>query len=266
MPSMLIDVHTHVFPADSAEKILSTVKERAHISSYSDGTVKGLQDSMAKAGIDISFISRITTNPEQVESVNQWLLDHSENNIYAFATIHPDMKMPQDYIEKLRQRGFKGVKVHPDYQGFYADDFRMYPYYEAAQIEKMPILFHAGLDRGLPPPARALPERLGKLLKDFPRLTIIAAHMGGEDNYEDTETCLLGSDIFLDTSFVLRLMSKTLLKRFVMKHSAERIFFGSDSPWKEQQEELEYLFSLPFISDDAKEKIAGKNAARLFGL
>lgn len=266
MPSMVIDVHTHVFPAGSTEKIFSTLKERAHISHYSDGTVGGLQDSMERAGIDISIISRITTKPQQVDSVNRWLLEHCESNIFALATIHPHMEMPQDFIKKLRQKGFKGIKVHPDYQGFYVDDKQMYPYYEAAQTEKMPILFHTGRDRGLPPPVRALPERIAKLLEDFPRLTIIAAHMGGEGNYDDTETFLLGSDIFLDTSFVLRFMPKTVLKRFIMKHSMERLLFGSDSPWTEQQAELEYLYSLPFISKDAKEKIAGINAARLFGL
>ena len=67
MPSMVIDVHTHVFPAGSTEKIFSTLKERAHVSHYSDGTVGGLQDSMERAGIDISIISRITTKPQQVD-------------------------------------------------------------------------------------------------------------------------------------------------------------------------------------------------------
>jgi hypothetical protein len=56
------------------------------------------------------------------------------------------------------------------------------------------------------------------------------------------------------------------LERFTRKHPIDRILFGSDSPWIDQTEDIEYLFSLPFLPQDAKEKIAGLNAARLIQL
>ena len=70
----------------------------------------------------------------------------------------------------------------------------------------MIILFHAGLDRGLPHPIHSTPKRLAKVHGDFPSLRIVAAHMGGEAVFDETERVLLGKDIFMDTSFVLRIM------------------------------------------------------------
>jgi hypothetical protein len=90
--------------------------------------------------------------------------------------------------------------------------------------------------------------------------------MGGTELYTETEEYLLGSTIYLDTSFVLQEMTMTLLKRFFTKHSIERFLFGTDSPWADQQEELRLFLSLPFLKGDEKEKITGTNAARLLGI
>ncbi|MFC1532591.1 amidohydrolase family protein [Thermodesulfobacteriota bacterium] len=263
---MIIDFHTHVFPEHMAKKTLPDLNRKAGIPYFSDGSVKGLLSSMREAGIDISVVSRITTKPAQVESVNRWMEDIRQDSISSMATWHPELEVDDKMILDLKSRGFKCVKLHPDYQGFYINDQRMFPFYEAAQTAGMPILFHAGLDNGLPPPVHATPQKLIEIHKAFPGLPIIAAHMGGEDNYEETEEYLLGKGIYLDTSFVLRKMPVSILERFMNKHPVHRILFGSDSPWTDQALELKYLFSLPFLKEDEKELIAGINAARLLGL
>ncbi|MDB9822778.1 amidohydrolase family protein [Deltaproteobacteria bacterium] len=263
---MIIDFHTHVFPSLMAEKTLPEVSHRAKIDYFIDGSVNGLLDSMHGAGIDISAVSRITTKPEQVKSVNTWLRDIKYNSIIPMATWHPEIIIDPEWISELISLGFKCMKLHPDYQGFFADEKRIFPLYDAAQELGMPILFHAGLDRGLPPPVHATPEMLLKVHETFPRLTMIAAHMGGEDNYEDTEKYLLGRGIYLDTSFVLRKMPLGLLEHFMNKHPIEHILFGSDSPWADQAQELDYLFSLPFLKQREKEMIAGINAVNLLKL
>lgn len=218
---------------------------------------------MKKAGIHLSLFSRITTRPEQVEPVNRWLHGNMREEMWPMAAFHPDSPVGPEDLQALMAMGFKGVKLHLDYQGIDADDRRMYPFYEAAQMSGIPVLFHAGLDRGLPPPVRATPERLRKINRAFPHLVMIAAHMGGEDNYDETEAFLLGTDIYLDTAFVLRIMDMRILERFFSKHPIERFLFGSDSPFTDQSTELDFLLNLPFLTQDAKEKIAGQNAAEL---
>ena len=263
---MIIDFHTHIFPRQKAPVILTKLSNKADIPHFADGTIHGLVNSMKKAGIQLSLISRITVHPEKVAAVNNWLLGCKRNNILPMATIHPDQPEGDTYIEDLKNAGFKGIKLHPDYQGFYADDKRMYPYYDIAQALQFPVLFHAGLDRGLTPPFKAMPKHLLKVHRDFPRLKMIAAHMGGEDNYDETEACLLGTEIYLDTAFVLRIMDENILKRFFQKHSIERFLFGTDSPFTDQMTELQFLNNLPYLTPAQKEKVTGENAAKLLAL
>ncbi len=261
---MFIDIHTHVFPRRLAPSILDDMQKRKGIAHFNDGTIDGLSGAMAESGVGLSFISRITTKKEKVSSVNAWLGNCMRPGIQSLATVHPDQRVATSDLDELNAQGFKGIKLHPDYQDFYVEDRRMYPFYEAAQAIAMPVLFHAGLDRGLPPPVHALPPGLLKVHQDFPHLIMIAAHMGGEDNYDQTEELLLGKNIFIDTSFVLRIMPFGLLKRFFRKHGADRILFGSDSPFKNQKAELAYLLNLSFLTTAEKEKVAGGNAAALF--
>ena len=263
---MIVDFHTHIFPRRIAPYILSKLSHHHDIPNFSDGTIHGLLNSMQAAGVQTALISRITVHPVKVDAVNQWLLGHMRNNILPLATIHPDQPEGPAYIDYLNQAGFKGLKLHPDYQGFYADDRRMYPFYEVAQALKVPVLFHAGLDRGLPPPFKAMPGHLYQVHKDFPRLKMIAAHLGGEDNYDETEATLLGTDIYLDTAFVLRIVNQEILKRFFRKHPIERFLFGTDSPFTDQKTELHFLHNLPFLTAPQKDKIAGQNAARLLNI
>jgi predicted TIM-barrel fold metal-dependent hydrolase len=263
---LIIDFHTHIYPESSASKTLTAVQSRAGISCFSDGTQQGLVQSMDKAGIDLSVVCSVATKPEMVESTHQWLENLRNRRIMAFATMHPDRLDAVDEVKDIKKRGFQGFKVHPDYQGFFVDEKRVYPFYEAAQAEGMIILFHAGLDRGLPDPIHSTPEGLAKVHRDFPSLRMVVAHMGGEAVFDETERHLLGRDIFLDTSFVLRVMPPHVLERFVKKHPAERILFGSDSPWTDQSEELRFLMSLPYLNGEEKEKIAGRNAAQLLDL
>ncbi|MFC1863179.1 amidohydrolase family protein [Thermodesulfobacteriota bacterium] len=262
---MIIDFHTHVFPDDIAERTVSATLKRSGISSSTDGTIQGLLNSMRNARIDISVVSRITTRTDLVEPNNQWLLSLAQHGIAPFATMLPELKDKVGYIKRLKKQGFKGIKLHPDYQGFFVDDRRMYPFYEEAQTEGVPILFHAGMDRGLPPPLHSTPKRLLKIHNEFPLLKMVAAHMGGEKGYRETEDLLLGKDIYLDTSFVLRLVPLKILERFFKKHPIERILFGTDSPWKDQKEELEFLFSLTFLTDKDKEILTSTNALQLLG-
>lgn len=263
MATVIIDIHTHIYPDSLASGTVKGVCERAAIRAYSDGTLQGLLASMEGAGIDLSVVSSVATRPEQVSTIHEWLLGLGEKRVLPLATLHPDLAAGEMPVDFLKKKGLRGFKVHPDYQGFFVDERRMYPFYETAQAAKMFVLFHAGADRGLPRPIHATPERLARVRRDFPDLVMIAAHMGGEAAYEQTEQHLLGTEIYLDTSFVLRRMPLSLLERFFGKHPPDRFLFGTDSPWTDQGEELRFFLSLPFLSEEAKEKIIGTNAARL---
>jgi uncharacterized protein len=261
-----IDFHTHIYPDSVAIKTVSAVRQRAGIDAYTDGTLEGLKKSMAIAGIDLSVVAAVATKPEQVASIQQWLTSVRQPGIETLAAMHPADPLNSEQMKMLRREGFRGFKFHPDYQDFFVDDPRMYPLYEAVAAEGMFILFHAGMDRGLPHPVHGTPKRLAAVHKAVPELCMIVAHLGGEEAYEETAVHLLGQNIYLDTSFVLRRMPGTFRERFLREHPAERLLFASDSPWTDQGEELRFLMQLPFLTESDKEKICFFNAARLLGL
>jgi predicted TIM-barrel fold metal-dependent hydrolase len=263
---MIIDVHTHIYPERTAARTLDAIQDRAGIRAYTDGTIAGLLSSMSEAGIDLAIVSSVATRPEQVEAMNQWLREICRPPVQRFAAMHPGLVVTPDLVSTIKAQGFKGFKVHPDYQGFFVDERRLFPFYEAAQTVGLPILFHTGVDLGLPHTVHATPQRLALVSREFPRLRIIAAHLGGQDMYTETEQYLLGRDIYLDTSFVLRKIPIDIVRRIFSKHPLERFLFGSDSPWTDQKEELDFFLSLPFLTDDVKEKILGANALRLLGI
>ena len=261
-----IDFHTHIYPDHVALKTVSEVKERSGIDAYSDGTLEGLKRSMAVSGIDLSVVAAVATKPEQVDSIQRWLKAIRQPGIEVMAAMHPAEPLNSGQLRKLKQEGFRGFKLHPDYQDFFVDDPRMYPLYERVAAEGMFILFHAGMDRGLPNPVHATPKRLAEVKKTVPELCMIAAHLGGEDAYEETVEHLLGRDIYMDTSFVLQKMPGEFRERILKGHPAERIIFASDSPWGDQGEELRFLLQLPYLTESDREKICFSNAARLLGL
>ncbi len=262
---MRIDFHTHIYPDRVAHSTVLAVRERAGIEAYTDGTLKGLKKSMAKAGIDLSVVAAVATKPQQVASIQRWLRGIRQPGIDALAVMHPADPLSCGQMKMLKEEGFRGFKFHPDYQDFFVDDPRMFPLYERVAAEDMFILFHAGMDRGLPHPVHGTPGRLAAVHRAVPELCMVAAHLGGEDAYEETAEQLLGQDVYLDTSFVLRKMPATFRERFLREHPMERLIFASDSPWTDQGEELRFLLELPYLSESDKEKICFSNAARLMG-
>ncbi|HOV89502.1 MAG TPA: amidohydrolase family protein [Syntrophorhabdaceae bacterium] len=264
--TMIIDFHTHIYPDNVAHKTVLAVSKRSNITAYTDGTLKGLKKSMAKAGIDISVVSAVATKLEQIPSIQSWLKSIRQPGIITLAALHPFQSIDLNQIKMLKKEGFRGFKLHPDYQDFFVDDPRVFPLYEAIAREDMFILFHAGVDRGLPYPIHATPKRIAEVHKAIHGLTMVIAHLGGEDAYEETIKHLLGKDIYFDTSFVLSKIPMKFLERILKEHPSDRILFATDSPWTDQKHELDFLLTLTFLSEKDKEKICFHNAARLLGL
>ena len=119
---MIIDFHTHIFPDKIAEKTISYLMEKGGIPSFSDGKATSLIEKMNEAGVDISVSLPAMTSPAQFDSINRYALEinreyASNNKIISFGGIHPDCDDIDGKMKLLKNRGFIGVKIHPDYQG-----------------------------------------------------------------------------------------------------------------------------------------------------
>lgn len=262
---MIVDIHTHCFPDNIAEKAVPQLAENANIPARLNGTVKQLKESMHNSGICVSVIQTIATRPSQTPAINEWAASVQDESIKVFGTIHPEYNDWKKELVKIKNAGLKGLKFHPYYQNFYINDERMFPVYEAALKLDLILLFHAGVDIGLAPPYHVTPDRLKKVLETFPGIKIIAAHMGGFKYWDRVEKHLCGLNIYLDTSYCLDYIEKAQLMRIIKNHGYKKILFGSDSPWKDQKEEIAKIRALDLESYKVQ-SILGFNAVELLKL
>ncbi len=263
---MLIDFHTHAFP----ERIAQTAIEKLSyvsggLKNHTDGTVFGLRKSMSEGNVDISVVLSIATNASQQKNVNDFAatLD-KEKDLVAFGSVFPDSEDTLDELDRIKDLGLKGVKLHPDYQGFNVDDEKMKPIYKKISELGLITVFHAGFDYGFPPPYGATPEKLAKALSWFSS-PVVAAHWGGVWCGEGVLKLLCGRDVYFDTSFGYGNMPKYYAEKILEKHGADRMIFGTDTPWHTAGMEMRLLDTLG-ISDSDMEKIKSGNAKKLLGI
>ncbi|HEX2945122.1 MAG TPA: amidohydrolase family protein [Clostridia bacterium] len=262
---MVIDFHVHCFADELAQRAVAALEEVGGIPARSDGTVSGIRSSMKKAGVDKSVVLNIATKPQQTTKINQWAASIQADDIIPFGTLHPDFADWKAEMARICSDGLKGIKFHPDYQQFYVDDPKMFPIYEKAAEEGLVVIFHAGLDIGLPAPYHCTPDRLHKVVREFRGTSFVAAHMGGYRYWDDVERFLVGEDLYFDTSFGLGSMSRQQFDRIALQHGYDKLLFATDSPWEDQTEEVESIRSI-MLPAGIEKAVLGENAAKLLGL
>ncbi|HOP99955.1 MAG TPA: TatD family hydrolase [Acetivibrio clariflavus] len=262
---MIIDFHVHCFNDELAAKAVPQLAKCANIPARLDGTILSLKESMKKAGVDKSVVLSIATKPSQTEKINNWTALIQDDSIIGFGSIHPENENWKEELLRLKENGIKGIKLHPDYQKFFVDDKKMYPIYEEAIEQGLIIIFHAGVDIGLPEPYHATPERLRRVIDDFPGGKFVAAHMGGFEYWDEVEKYLVGTEIYFDTSYSVRFMNEQQVRRIINNHGYKKILFATDSPWGDQSEEVQKIREFSF-GYEIESAILGLNARELLGI
>jgi predicted TIM-barrel fold metal-dependent hydrolase len=294
---MVIDIHVHAFPDKVATKAIESLEAVYGVKAFSDGTVAALLAHMAESGVDLSVIQAVSTAPRQVISINTWVSGLSQTSrepandpdagnrgaIMGFGTIHPKFEGYRDEIQRMKELGIKGVKLQPTFQEFYPDDERMFPVYEEIIKAGLIILFHAGDEIKPVPLIYSTPERLARVLDAMQSeidnynyrvhienepsgpVKVVAAHLGGYRMWDQVEQHLLGRDLYFDASYVFGRLEPARAARIIRSHGTDRILFGSDFPFAQQQKDIQTILKLD-ITQEEKEKILGKNASLLLGL
>ena len=288
----IIDFHTHTFPDKIAAPALDSLQASSNSRAHTDGTVSGLKDSMDKAGIDISIILPVVTNPVKTSSMNQYAArlneGFEETGVFSIGGIHPDTPDMKAVIKEAAKLGLKGLKLHPDYYGIMFNDIKMKRLMSMASEEGLFILTHAGMDIGLYPPICCTIDSIIDVLKDVKPETLILAHMGGWMNWEEVMERLApvvadynsssdeGKGVYLDTAFSIgeidwldesyhksyHQMSDDCFKRMVKVFGADRILFATDSPWADQKEYVDRINNMG-LSENELEKIFHINAEKI---
>ena len=204
---MIIDFHTHVYPDKIAEKTIKALGEVAVVKPNTDGTVNGLIESMQSAGIDKSVILPVNTRAGQFDTITKFAkhINDTYDNLISFGGIHPDDENIAEKLRTLKDNGFKGIKLHPDYTETFIDDERYIRIVAEAKKLGLLVITHAGKD-----PAYSVihcpPDRGVKMLSKVNELVpseepfFIFAHLGGVRELSDVEKYLVGQNCYIDIS------------------------------------------------------------------
>ncbi len=262
---MVIDFHTHAFPDKIASRAMDILSHTSALEPYTDGTVRGLKQAMDESGVDISVVLGIATNINQQKNVNDFLIEQNKDERFvAFGSVHPDAPDALYELERIKDAGLKGVKFHPEYQGFYVDDEKMKPIYKKISELGLITIFHAGFDCGYPPPYHAMPENIKNALKWFSS-PVVAAHWGGQSCSEGVIKELCSLPVYFDIAFGYGTIPKPSAVKIIEKHGTDKILFGSDCPWHKPSFEMKLIDFLG-LSNDEKDKIYYKNAMKLLNI
>lgn len=262
---MIIDFHTHMFPDKIARGTLEFLEKACKTKPYTDGTCRGLLASADHADVDISVALPVVTKPSQFSSVNEFASGYQEGKIISFGGIHPETDDYKAQMRQIRDMGFKGVKLHPDYQDMYFNDIRYKRIVSYASELDLIVSVHAGVDPKCPHDVHCTPEMAKEMLDQVQPSRLVLAHFGGNKMWDDVEDFLIGRDVYLDTAVVLDTMDEKQFIRMVRNHGADRVLFATDSPWRGQKEFVERMRKIP-LTEEEKAQIFSGTAKNLLGI
>lgn len=267
---MYIDFHVHAFADKIAQRAMDALMENSSsfdLHPTTDGTIGKLKEVLVSRNISKAVLLPIATKPSQQTTINNWAASVKDDFFCPFGTVHPLAEDWSQELERIKELGLYGIKFHPDYQNFFIDDDMMMPIYQKCSDLELPVLFHAGLDPLSPEVIHCLPESAAKIADMFPDLTMILAHGGGLMKWDDVEKYLAGrpGKLYFDVSVIAEYISSEQLLRIIKKHGADRILYGSDSPWSDPAAEIKMINDLA-LSEEEKEMIFCKNAEKLLNI
>jgi len=263
-----IDVHTHAFPDALAERAIGELEAAAaDWRAVGSGTVGGLLASMDAAGVDVSVPCAIATKPDQAAGILRWCCDIRSDRIDPFPSVHPRTPDAAGWVRRIAGEGFSGLKLHPMYQDFHVDDARMDEIYGQAAEVGLAVTLHSGRDIAFPQDDnRSAPVCLGRVIDRFPHLTLICTHLGGWRSWDQVRRHLVGRgpNVYLETSFSIRLLGPRRAADLIRAHGVERVMFGTDWPWCDQNEGVQDIGGLG-LNEKETGAILRSNAAKLLG-
>lgn len=262
---MIIDVHTH-------------------LNNYHEETILPLQVSldrllgvMDENKVDYSLILTSYKVNEHRPSVKQVV--EATRDIPSLGTVagisylnykEKDLREMADY---LRSGEIKGFKLYPGYEPFYPHDKRLQVIYELAIEFDIPVMFHSG-DTYTPKGKIRFshPLHIDDVAVDFPELKIVICHVGNPWIRDCMEVVYKNKNVYADFSGLVlgdfsdkfeRYMKEQLEEMILYAGEPEYLLYGTDWPISTMKSYLNFMRQLD-LTDDKKELIYWKNAAKLF--
>jgi len=227
---------------------------------------------------------------------NKWVVEACrdyEDRLIPWGTV--DIRGdPVTEAEEAYSLGCRGLKMHPQMQGFKLDDPKLDKFFEKLEDLSMPVLFHTGYHG--PDPWITHPMYIDYLSRKHPKLVIIMEHMSFPFYTEAATVAAHRENVYLGLAKILRVdhLFKVVKARkgelrvqvleedereymlpqsiclppdklvdFVKTIGADKFIWGADWPMSRRLDiYIKVIENLP-LTEEEKSLILGKNILRI---
>lgn len=228
------------------------------------------------AGMDAIVLLSLPIASEKFFWGNDAILEFYKyfgDKIIPFAYVDPRKQDSARLVENLVNEGFRGVKLYPPV-GFYPDNRKFLPFFKKVEELGIPILCHTGVVMRDPDLQSkfAQPVYLEGVLRNCPKLKIIAAHYGHPWFLETLAIASLNPNLYIDITAFHSFLSTSeqieLIKKTINKIGSERIVYGTDEPFKGRDHFIQERVKMLVGGIDQKDvdMIFGRSAAKLLNI
>lgn len=254
---MIIDAHGHLGPAFSHRPPL-----------LPGVTADDIIEILNRSNIDIACVFAPAwegpgfIDPEY-QRANRAVFDAVQahpKRLVGYVRVDPN-QMAHAVDEMRRghdEYGFRGLKLHPLWEHFLPNNFRlMDPIMELCQEYHWPIFFHSGYYPTCEP-ALFIP-----LAERFPEVPIILGHIGYAHVSDAIIAANLCSNIYIETSAN---STADAIQAVLRSLDPKQILYGSDLPFTQPEDVQAKIRLQPTLSHETGELVMGGNMARLLGI
>ena len=180
---------------------------------------------------------------------------------------HKGMDAVREVEKVVREYGMKGIATDPYLAHISPCEARYYPVYAKCCELGVPVFITMAPPPQVPGAVMACtdPRDVDVVARDFPELKIVMSHGGYPYVQEAIYACYRNKNVYMDISeYEAAPMCETYIS--AMKTMiADKVVFASAHPFVEQGECLANYAAMD-LSDEVREKIMFRNAAKVLGI
>lgn len=264
-----IDAHVHILPEERRQGFIQYQGDNC---TWAKAELNQYMEYMDEYNIGKAILhptndpymyySTRKTNEFLAEIVNKYpdkflaFADLNFNGAYILDT------EPDELEYAIKELGLSGLKIHPNNLNLDADDLRLVPVLRKAASLKIPVMYHSNPSM-IGFHDNSAPDKINKMIKVFPDIQFITAHMGGMKYLDAWSGCT-----WIDISFVLPelidLHGIEQTNRILRMFGPDRLIFGTDYPERAYEEYCKILNEMDFTEEEMK-KIAYGNISSILG-
>lgn len=273
----IVDVHTHFMPKQVMDKVWGYFDSAGPLVGR-EWPIRYRTDEQDRVNTLRRFGVRAFSSlvyahkPQMAEWLNQWAVQFAAYtpDCLSTATFYPEPGAA-DYVAAAITNGARIFKAHVQVGGYDPNDPLLDGVWGALQDAAVPVVIHCG--SGPAPGEFTGPEPIRALLRRYPRLVLVVAHMGMPEYSDFLDICDDHPHVHLDTTMAFTPFVEALMP-FPREHHrrlgdmGDRILFGSDFPNipYPYAEAMGVLTRLDGVDDEWLRGVFHRNGARLFGL